>query len=108
MMGQGDPNLEGSARVNPPVDRNLVEQLLQDEGLSYREVARQAGCSDWSVRRIARQLNADMRPMKSVREGVGSVSGPGPIVIGIIILAFIGMTWLRIRRKPFQGGGLMS
>jgi DNA-binding Lrp family transcriptional regulator len=39
-----------------PVDRDLVERLLQDESLSFREIARRADCSDWSVRSIARDL----------------------------------------------------
>jgi hypothetical protein len=45
------------------VDRDLVEQLLQDPSLSYREVARLAGCSDYSVRSIARKINRSDQAM---------------------------------------------
>ena len=41
------------------VDRALVLRLLLDESLSYREIARRANCSDWSVRSIAREVDAD-------------------------------------------------
>jgi hypothetical protein len=37
------------------VNRTLVEQLLADESRSYRDIARMAGCSDYSVRSIARR-----------------------------------------------------
>lgn len=37
----------------------LVERLLEDDSLSFREVARRANCSDWSVRSIAREIAAD-------------------------------------------------
>jgi hypothetical protein len=46
------------------VDRAHVERLLEDASLTYREVARRAGCSDWSVRAIERELAGDSRPMK--------------------------------------------
>ena len=50
-----------------PVNRALVEALLADETLSYKEIARQAGCSDFSVRTLARKLSGDERPMKTPR-----------------------------------------
>jgi hypothetical protein len=48
------------------VDRAFVEELLADETLPYREVARRAGCSDWSVRSIDRQRSGGP-PMKTPR-----------------------------------------
>lgn len=53
--------------MNGSVDRPLVEQLLEDGSLSYNEVAKRAHCSAWSVRRIARELAGDTRPMKTRR-----------------------------------------
>lgn len=53
--------------MNRPVDHALVEELLADETLSYKEIARRADCSDFSVRTIARKLSGDDRPMKTPR-----------------------------------------
>jgi hypothetical protein len=50
-----------------PVNRAIVEELLADETLSYKEIARRASCSDFSVRTIARELSGDPRPMKTPR-----------------------------------------
>jgi hypothetical protein len=50
-----------------PVNHALVERLLADETLSYKEIARRASCSDFSVRTIARKLSGDDRPMKTPR-----------------------------------------
>jgi hypothetical protein len=49
------------------VNHALVEQLLADEPLSYKEIARRASCSDFSVRTIARKVSGDDRPMKTPR-----------------------------------------
>lgn len=51
--------------MNGPADRERIGELLQDESLSYREIAREAGCGDWTVRRIARDLDGGETPMKS-------------------------------------------
>jgi hypothetical protein len=47
--------------VSAPIDRKLVARLLQDETLSFREVARRANCSDWSARAIWRELESVRR-----------------------------------------------
>ena len=41
------------------VNRALVVELLSDGSLSYREIARRAACSDFSVRAIARSIDAN-------------------------------------------------
>jgi hypothetical protein len=41
------------------VDHALVERLLEDESLSFREIARRAACSDWTVRSIAKHGSGD-------------------------------------------------
>lgn len=104
MMGDSDPNVELPARVKPQVDRNLIEHLLQDKELSYREVARRARCSDWTVRRVARQLAGDERPVKNAPR----VSGRGedgwlPIVM-LAVLLLAGIGWLRAQGEPPPGG----
>jgi len=48
------------------VDRAFVQELLADETLSYKEIARRADCSDWSVRSIDRKRNGGP-PMKASR-----------------------------------------
>ena len=52
--------------MSKPVNRALVEELLADESLSYKEIARQADCSDWSVRSIDRERSGGP-PMKTSR-----------------------------------------
>lgn len=51
-------------RARHTVDHARVEALLREGGLSFREIARQAACSDFSVRKIARGRNGDNRPMR--------------------------------------------
>ncbi len=46
------------------IDRERIADLLADETLSYRAISRLTGVSDWTVRRIARDLAGDERPMK--------------------------------------------
>lgn len=47
-----------------PADRARIEELLQDPSLSFRAIARELSISDWQVRKIARELDGDPRPMK--------------------------------------------
>jgi hypothetical protein len=49
------------------VDRIQVKGFLQDPTLSYREIARRTGHSDWSVRRVARELDGHPHSMNSTR-----------------------------------------
>lgn len=49
------------------VDYALLDELLADESLSFRQCAERAGCSDWSVRRRYRELSGDDRTMKTSR-----------------------------------------
>ena len=82
------------------VDRDLVRRLLQDDCLSYREIARRAQCSDFSVRAIARSFEAD-------------VTGEAPTepltlrdwwALGGVLVCIFGGTWLLGRRyPPFDG-----
>lgn len=97
-----------------PVDHALVEQLLADETLSYKEIARRASCSDFSVRTIARKLSGDDRPMKTPRvdryadpaesQDVQPLTGAEMAIgWGVAVLFFIGLVALSwyARRDDF-------
>jgi len=89
-----------------PVDRALVERLLEDETVSFREVSRRAGCSDWSVRAIARDLaGGDRRMKREVPAGAGEPIG---FVDWLIFFGFVaifgGALWFVVRRAPLDGG----
>lgn len=91
--------------MNPPVNRRLVEQLLEDETLSYNEVAERAACSSWSVRKIARELAGDERPMKRSRREREAAPNESLGFTGWAILAgiggfLIGAFWLFGRGMP--------
>lgn len=90
------------------VDRALIERLLEDESLSFREIARQAACSDWTVRSIARGLTGDERPMK--REASSAADEPlgvvGWLKFAGIVAAFIGVIWLAARGVSLESGSM--
>ncbi|MCL5258700.1 MAG: helix-turn-helix domain-containing protein [Firmicutes bacterium] len=91
--------------MNEPVDRALIERLLENNSLSYREIARRAGCSDWSARSIARHLNNDPRPMKARcyepdDDSDESWGLGGWIIIAGLGAAVIGALWWGMRGMP--------
>lgn len=45
-------------------DRERIADLLEDETRSFRSISRELGVSDWLVRKTARELYGDPRPMK--------------------------------------------
>ena len=89
-----------------PEDRERVIVLLQDPTRSYRSIGRELGVSDWTIRRIARELDGDPRPMKQrhsrfeepAAEGDSLVSGW--LVCGIIAAGFVLMLWAGARGVP--------
>jgi hypothetical protein len=89
--------------VSAPVDRELVTRLLQDGSLSFREIARRANCSDWSVRSIARQLGGVSRS-DDVQGEPMSATGCA-VFAGIVLL--IGVLWFAGWRLPPSDGGAM-
>jgi hypothetical protein len=80
-----------------PVNHSLVERLLQDESLSYREIARRANCSEWSVRSIARRYDGSRSSDSTAGEPL-TLSG-WATGIGVALLIFGGL-WLISRRPP--------
>jgi len=95
-----------------PVDYETVAQLLGDESLSLNEIARLAGCSSWSVRKFARELDGDERPMKRPRTSARApshdtatsdsdgLSGCGWLILGGIVLAVIALRMMGPKSDP--------
>jgi hypothetical protein len=79
------------------VNRVLVEELLRDDSLSFREIARRAKCSDWSVRSIASQLSGDHSSDTASTEPL-TLSGCA-VGIGIAVL-ILGGLWFVARQPP--------
>lgn len=92
------------------IDRERIVDLLADDSLSYREIGRLTGASDWTVRRIARELDGDARPMKQRRyrseetaEGVSPISGW--LIFGGFAVCLALMIWAGMRWNPPPGSG---
>lgn len=85
--------------MSASVDRELVLRLLQDESLSFREIARQANCSDWSVRSIARSLERDEQELIDPL-----TPGQWGVLIGVLALVLGAMCFAAWRKPPLDGG----
>ena len=48
-------------------DRERIAELLEDDARSFRSIGRELGVSDWLVRKTARDLQGDPRPMRQRR-----------------------------------------
>jgi hypothetical protein len=93
------------------IDRDQVESMLADGSRSYREIARELSVSDWSIRKIARELSGDIRPMKrSSYEADFPTSEPAEIspaaswlILGGVLAVFALAVWGRLRwRLPYD------
>jgi hypothetical protein len=87
-----------------PEDRTRIENLLQDETLSYRAIGRETGYSDFTIRAVARELAGDPRPLKSPRSQSNQDSasmglGGWGILAGLTGL-FVGAIFLWNRNPP--------
>jgi hypothetical protein len=79
------------------VDRALVAHLLLDQSLSYREVARRANCSDWSVRSIAAQLDDEGG---AIAAETATLSGKEWCAfLGITALVLVGFSYIAWRTR---------
>jgi hypothetical protein len=88
-----------------PGDRERIEEmLLEDPPLSCRAVSRATGYSDWTIRKIARELEGDPRPMRGARASgdlPGEVAaGSGWLIVGGIIIGVALLIWIGVRRMP--------
>ena len=87
------------------VDRERIVDLLADESLSFRAIGRMTGASDWSVRRIAREIAGNETPMKrrytSQDDAPSDVSPALSLTIwgGAIGLVCLGI-WALVRVAP--------
>jgi len=88
-----------------PADRDKIEELLQDPSLSCRAIARETGYSDWTIRKIARELDGDTRPMRQQRapsdESTEEVSAlTSWLVFGGFIACIALVIWAGARWNP--------
>ncbi len=87
-------------------DRERIEEmLLEDPPPSCRAVSRATGYSDWTIRKIARELDGDPRPMKQHRsrpqESTEEVSAVTSwLVFGGVVALFALAIWVRVRWGP--------
>jgi hypothetical protein len=87
-------------------DRQQIEQLLDDASFSCRAIARETGYSDWTIRKIARELDGDSRPMRQSRshsnetppDDVSPVAGW--LVFGGFVAVILLATWAGSRGAP--------
>lgn len=78
------------------VNRDLIVQLLADEMLSFREIARRASCSDWTVRSIARELDDGAAEEVTYVEPLTGFEWCAAFGIGAIIIAGLSLAaWRR-------------
>lgn len=92
--------------MKPSVDRARIEDLLQDETLSFRAIARECGVSDWTVRSIARQLTGDQRPTRGAASADTDEPGNlnGCLILVGIVAVFVGILWFATRGWPPESG----
>ena len=88
------------------VDHGLVMELLRDQSLSYREIARRANCSDWSVRSIAAEFDADRLTDDLAEPCEPLTATEWWIIAGIAVLVVGGMCFAAWRMPPADSGAM--
>jgi hypothetical protein len=90
-----------------PGERARIEELLlQDPAPSCRAVSRMTGISDWSIRKIARELDGDPRPMRRSHSERPDQSDDdalpmtGWVVLVVVVGCFAMMIWAGARWTP--------
>jgi hypothetical protein len=88
-----------------PGYRDRIAEALQDETRSYRSLAVELGVSDWLVRKVARELDGDPRPMKlrplrshETPEDVSAVTSW--LVFGGFVVCLALAIWAGVRWAP--------
>jgi hypothetical protein len=87
-------------------DRERIAELLEDETRSFRSIGRELNVSDWLVRKIARELDGDPRPMRQHRsrsqEPPAEEVSPlvGWLVLGGIVACVALAIWAGSRMPP--------
>jgi hypothetical protein len=89
-----------------PTDRARIVELLGDPSLSCRAIARETGYSDWTIRKIGRELDGDPRPMRQRRLHSDEVPPEelspivGWLVFGSIVAVIALAIWSGARWAP--------
>jgi hypothetical protein len=89
-------------------DRERIAELLEDETRSFRSIGRELGLSDWTIRKIARELDGDPRPMRQRRQRSQEVpteeTSPliGWLILGGIVFGVAVVIWAGARSAPVQ------
>lgn len=95
-----------------PDERSWIEELLSEiPPPSCRAVSRMTGISDWTVRRVKRELDGDLRPMRRPRSDSYEPPDEPPDVSPVVSwLAFGGflavlalVIWAGLRWTPPLG-----
>lgn len=91
--------------MNAADRERIIDMLLEDPPPSCRAVSRATGYSDWTIRKIARELDGDPRPMKQrhsqPQEHAEEVSALTAWLIFGGIVAFIALSiWAGARWTP--------
>lgn len=81
-----------------------IAELLEDETRSFRSIGRELGVSDWLVRKIARELDGDLRPMKQQRSHAHEVTDDSSLapwlVFGGMVFGVAFLVWIGARSAP--------
>lgn len=91
--------------MNAADRERIVDMLLEEPPPSCRAVSRATGYSDWTVRKIARELDGDTRPMRQPRsrsqEPADEVSALGAWLLFGGTVAVIALSiWAGVRSAP--------
>lgn len=87
-------------------DQERIAELLEDETRSFRSIGRELGVSDWLVRKTARELHGDPRPMRQrcsrSQEPPAEEVSPivGWLIFGGFILGTAFLIWIGARSAP--------
>lgn len=74
----------------------IVEMLLEDPPPSCRAVSRATGYSDWTIRKIARELDGDPRPMRQRRSQEPPAEETSPLIGWLIFGGFVAVLALAV------------
>jgi hypothetical protein len=87
-------------------ERARIVEGLQDETRSYRSLSHELGVSDWLIRKVARQVYADPRPMKRRRSRSAEIpaeevsAATSWLVVVGILAAVVLLIWAGVRWAP--------
>ena len=87
-------------------ERARIVEGLQNETRSYRSLSRELGVSDWLIRKVAREVYADPRPMRRRRSRSAEAQAEevsvatGWLFFGGIVLALAVAIWAAVRWAP--------